>query len=393
MTERALLHVQHLLGVGHLRRTLTLARALAEAGVDTVVASGGFPVPILLTSDLAAPGVRFVQLPAARAADATFKTLLDAGDRPVDDAWRAARRDALLALFAEVDPTILVIELYPFGRRLLRFELEPLLDAARGRPRRPLVACSLRDILHPPAAERVDGIVARVTQDFDLVLVHGDPDLIPLDLSFPAIERIRDRIRYTGYLTDRLPPASGEAAVVVSCGGGAVGEPLLHTALAARPLTRYRDRPWRILVGHNLGEQAFAQLRHTAPPGVTVERARTDFPALLPNALCSVSQAGYNTAIEVLAARTPAVFVPFADEGEVEQILRCQALAARDLCRWVAPDALSAASLAEAIDTARRPPEDISVNLSGGPESARLLLRATAEKATLAADSAPQHEP
>lgn len=388
MTERALLHVQHLLGVGHLRRTLTLARALAEAGVDTVVASGGFPVPTL-----SAPGVRFVQLPAARAADATFKTLLDAQDRPVDDAWREARRDALLALFAEFDPTILVIELYPFGRRLLRFELEPLLEAARARPQRPLVACSLRDILHPPAAERVDGIVARVTEDFDLVLVHGDPGLVPLDLSFPAIDRIRAKLRYTGYLTDPLPPPSGSPEVIVSCGGGAVGEPLLHAALAARPLTRFHDRPWRILVGHNLAEHAFATLRRTAPPGVTVERARTDFPALLPDALCSISQAGYNTAIEVLAARTPAVFVPFADEGEVEQILRCAALAARKLCRWVAPDALTPEALAQAIDTARRPPADISVNLSGGPESARLLLRAAAEKATLAADSAPQREP
>jgi predicted glycosyltransferase len=393
MTERALLHVQHLLGVGHLRRILTLARALAEAGVETVVASGGLPVPNLLTSNQAAPGVRFVQLPAVRAADATFKTLLDDRDRPVDDAWRAVRRDALLALFAEIDPTILVIELYPFGRRLLRFELEPLLDAARGRPRRPLVACSLRDILHPPAADRVDGIVARVAQDFDLVLVHGDPGLIRLDLSFPAIERIRAKLRYTGYLIDPLPPASGSAEVIVSCGGGAVGEPLLHAALAARPLTQYRDRPWRVLVGHNLAEQAFAALRRTVPPGVTVERARTDFPALLPGALCSVSQAGYNTAIEVLAARTPAVFVPFADEGEVEQILRCEALAARALCRWVAPGALTPDALAQAIDTARRPPEDVSVNLSGGPESARLLLRAAAEKATLATDSAPQREP
>ncbi len=384
MNQRALLHVQHLLGIGHLRRILTLARALTDAGVDTTVASGGFPVP-----NLSVPGIRFVQLPAARAADATFKALLDAEDRPVDDAWRARRRDALLALFAAVDPTILVIELYPFGRRLLRFELEPLLDAVRARPRRPVVACSLRDILHPPAAERIDGIVQRVARDFDLVLVHGDPDLIPLDRSFPAVDRIRDKLRHTGYLTDPLPPATGDPEVLVSCGGGAVGEPLLRAALAARALTTYRDHPWRILVGHNLPESRFATLRQTAPPGVSVERARPDFPALLPRALCSVSQAGYNTAIEVLAARTPAVFVPFADEGEVEQILRCEALAARGLCRWVSPDALSPATLAQAIDTARRPSRDIRVNFAGGPESARLLLRAAAEKATLATDSTP----
>lgn len=385
MSERALLHVQHLLGIGHLRRILTLARALAEAGVECTVASGGFPVP-----NIEGQGIRFVQLPAARAADATFKTLLDQDNRPVDDAWRARRRDAVLALFAAVDPTILVIELYPFGRRLLRFELEPLLDAARARPRRPVVACSLRDILHPPAPERIDGIVERVTRDFDLVLVHGDPDLIPLALSFPAVARLQQgKVCHTGYLTDPLPPPAGAPEVLVSCGGGAVGEPLLQAALAARVLTTYRDHPWRILVGHNLPESRFATLRQTAPPGVTVERARPDFPALLPRALCSVSQAGYNTAVEVLAARTPAVFVPFADEGEVEQILRCEALAAHGLCRWVSPDALSPVALAQAIDAARRPSGDVRVNFAGGPESARLLLRAAAEKATLATDSTP----
>ena len=114
---------------------------------------------------------------------------------------------------------------------------------------------------------------------------------------------------------------------------------------------------------------------------------------MLPNALCSVSQAGYNTAIEVLAARTPAVFVPFADEGEVEQILRCRALAARGLCEWVAPDALTPEALAVAIDRARPPSAAVAVSLSGGPESARLLLRGAAEKATLAGDSALHREP
>ena len=41
--SRVLIHVQHLLGIGHLRRAAALARGLVASGVDVVVASGGVP--------------------------------------------------------------------------------------------------------------------------------------------------------------------------------------------------------------------------------------------------------------------------------------------------------------------------------------------------------------
>jgi predicted glycosyltransferase len=390
---RALIHVQHLLGVGHLRRALALGRGLAQAGASVTVASGGMPVP-----NLPVGGMEFVQLPPVRAADATFKQLLDETGRPVDDAWRARRRDALVGLFARVRPDLLVIELYPFGRRLLRFELEPLLDAARARRPRPVVACSLRDIIHPPAPGRIEPIVAAVRERFDLVLVHGDPDLIPLDLSFPEVGRIAAKLHYTGYLLDQPAPAAGAGAarepeVIVSSGGGAVGEPLLKAALQARPLTRHRGRPWRLLAGHNLDEAAFQSLRAAASQGVVVERARPDFTALLPGVLCSVSQAGYNTAVEVLAARAPAVFVPFADEAEVEQTMRCRALARLALCRWVAPGELGPKTLAQAIDAAEAAPEGLRIDTDGARNSATVLLRVVAEKATFAGDLSQRRDP
>lgn len=85
--SRVLIHVQHLLGIGHLRRAALLARGLSAAGMDVVVASGGMPVARL---DIGSS--RLVQLPPARAADETFKVLLDEHDRPIDDAWRAPPR-------------------------------------------------------------------------------------------------------------------------------------------------------------------------------------------------------------------------------------------------------------------------------------------------------------
>ena len=95
-----------------------------EEGADVVYVTGGAEIP-----DLAAgwPGrVCVVALPAARVADAGYRALVDARGCEVDDVWRTARRDLLLAAFEEHAPHVLVTETWPFGRRLLRFELEPL---------------------------------------------------------------------------------------------------------------------------------------------------------------------------------------------------------------------------------------------------------------------------
>ena len=41
MTGRVFFYVQHLLGIGHLRRAATLARAMAAGGFDVLLVSGG----------------------------------------------------------------------------------------------------------------------------------------------------------------------------------------------------------------------------------------------------------------------------------------------------------------------------------------------------------------
>src|SRR5690606_35452234 len=70
---RALLYVQHLLGVGHVSRAAALTRGMLAAGIDVTVATGGEPVPAIGFG-----AAEVVQLPWLRAADTSFKTLLDA---------------------------------------------------------------------------------------------------------------------------------------------------------------------------------------------------------------------------------------------------------------------------------------------------------------------------
>lgn len=378
MTSRpkVLFYVQHLLGIGHLMRAGTLARALEAGGFDTLLVSGGTHVPGFNPGN-----ARFAQLPPTRATDKFFKLLVDENDNQIDDAWKAARRDRLLGIFDDEEPDIILIEMYPFGRRQMRFEIEPLIEAARGRGEgRPLIVSSVRDILvEPDKPGRVDEMVARTRNYFDQVLIHGDPDFIAFDQTFPRMSEIADISRYTGYVVEPAParqengPGAGE--VIVSTGGGAVSDDMLEAAIGARPLSSLSDVPWRVLIGHNLPEAAFTAYRDTAPDGVTVERSRPDFPQLLANCRLSISQGGYNTVMELLAARTPAVCIPYAGGLESEQTLRCRLLADRGALQIIESGAVNPQAVAAAADraVAQDPATASGLDLGGAQNSAEIL--------------------
>ncbi len=376
MAPRVLLHVQHLLGIGHVKRAAAIARAAAAAGLEVTVASGGHPVAGV---DFGA--ARVVQLPPASAADDSFSVILDEHGQPIDDAWRQRRTELLLALFSEVRPQVLLFELFPFGRRQFRFEFLPLLELAAQMSPRPAVACSVRDILvAKPKPKRNQEVADTVRDHFDAVLVHGDPALITLDATFPLVSRIADRLRYTGYVSDgATAPASTQensGEILVSAGGGSVGEPLMRAALGARNLRAGAGRPWRLITGLNLPQPVFEDLRRDAPEDVVVERHRTDFRQVLAAAELSVSQAGYNTVMDLLSARLRVIVVPFAGGSESEQRIRARLLADKGWLTLVDPEDLSAERLAAAIDAAlaKPAPEFGAIAMNGAERSAEVLI-------------------
>ena len=376
MSGCVLFYVQHLLGIGHLQRARRVAAALAAEGLAVTLVSGG-ERPAGLAPP---PGVEIVELPPVKARDAGFRDLLGPSGAPLDDATRARRRDTLLGLFAATRPDAVVFEGFPFGRRAFRFELDPLVAAARSRDPRPLLLSSIRDILVAPEDEaRRRDIVSRVNAEFDAVLVHADPGLVTLERSFPPARELRARLVYTGYVAAPDPPsksADGRGEVLVSAGGGAEGERLLMTALSVRRGGCLAEHCWRLVAGPNLPAAAFAELARDLPAGVLVERSRADFAAVLRHCDLSISQAGYNTVLEILAARVRAVLVPFAAQRETEQLMRAEILATRGAVEAIAPDRLSPQALAAAIERVLlRPPPALSVDMDGAARSARLIAR------------------
>ncbi len=227
----------------------------------------------------------------------------------------------------------------------------------------------MRDILQPNPA-REEQALECFERYFDRLLVHGDPRVAPFERSFASTPRLAGKLVYTGYVVEEVAASGdvGTGEVLVSCGGGATGAKLLQTAVAARPLTQLRERPWRLLAGVNAGEAGIRD-------GMIVERSRGDFPLRLKNCAVSVSQAGYNTVMETLQARARAVLVPFAAGTEAEQTMRAKILAERGLVQVVEESALTPASLAAAIDRAVQTPRPAAqtIDLGGARRTAELM--------------------
>jgi len=323
MPPKVMIVVTHLLGTGHLARALTLGRAFAQEGWDCHVASGGMAV-----AHLDRTGLRLHQLPSLRSDGTDFTTLLDDSGTPATTGYRAARQRALLGLFDTLKPDILITELFPFGRRILKDEFTALLHAASQTDAR--VFASIRDILAPPSkpAKAVfadEMVAAHYTQ----VLVHSDPNAVTLDQSWPTPPALKEKLAYTGFVANPLPQAAplgdGSGEVIVSAGGGDVGEALFAMAIEA---ARGRADTWRCLIpGHDAVEKC-QQLQKHAPQNVICEPVRPDFRDLLQRARASVSLCGYNTAMDILQTGLPCVFVPFEEGTEVEQSWRANALSA-----------------------------------------------------------------
>ena len=136
-----LFYCQHAVGMGHLVRSLALASALAERFRVVFLSGGRMPRGLRLPRDVE---VRALP-PLALGPD---NRLISCDRRRGVERAQQVRREQILAAYDELQPAAIVVELFPFGRKKFAPELLPLLERARqAGSRRPLVVCSLRDIL------------------------------------------------------------------------------------------------------------------------------------------------------------------------------------------------------------------------------------------------------
>jgi predicted glycosyltransferase len=310
-----------------------------------------------------------VQLPPARAKDELFDELVDEHGSNVDQSWHEARRDQLLATFRSARPDVLITETFPFGRRLLEFELMALIEDAKRASHAPKIVSSVRDVLQRPRKDaRAAGMVERSRSLYDAIIVHSDPAVMRLERSFPETAALASKLLYTGYICAEIPKRSDlRREILVSAGGGAAGRELIDVALTARSHCRHSDAPWTFVTGPLAAAPAPID-------GVTIVRSLPDFRSRLSNAALSISQAGYNTLIETVKARTPAIVVPFETDREQEQVTRARAFVELGLVRMLRSNALEPRVLARLIDaTVGSVPATAKIDFDGARGTVRAI--------------------
>ena len=162
--------------------------------------------------------------------------------------------------------------------------------------------------------------------------------------------------------------------VLVSGGGGAASLSLLTAAIEARPLSNFKDHTWRLLVGHNIDQATFESLQQHADSGLIIERNRSDFYSLLESCAVSISQAGYNTVMDILKAKAHSVIVPYAESGELEQTIRANLLQKQNRVIYIEASMLNARALADAVDKAAiQPIIAKQYQMNGANNSAELI--------------------
>ncbi|MGD2100392.1 MAG: glycosyltransferase [Desulfobacterales bacterium] len=368
--------------MGHLFRSLELARALSDHQV--ILIAGGREVDIELPEH-----VTLVRLPGLYM-DEQFTTLMAEDANQSVEFIQHQRKVILMSLFQEHRPDVFMIELYPFGRTVFGIELQPLLDWIHmGRFGDTKVVCSLRDILVEKRKQEFyeERVINMLHTYFDLLLIHSDDQLLTLDETFSRMNDIQIPVVYTGFVAPKADPAAGlrlrqelgmgpaEKLVVVSAGGGRSGYALLDCILDAYPSMKQTDSiRIELFAGPFRDPDEFENLAAKAINGIRIRHYTRRFLDYLSAADLSISLAGYNTCMNLIAARVPALVYPYSKQQEqplrvakIDKLIPMKILRDKD----IEPQRIS--HYIHELLLESRPAEPAPVNLDGAVHTARYL--------------------
>ncbi|MDQ3462059.1 MAG: glycosyltransferase, partial [Actinomycetota bacterium] len=331
--RRVALYSHDTQGLGHIRRNLAIATALAAAEpapeiliISGAPGAGALPLP---------PGTDCLTLPAlGKRADGSYQPRSLAASL---GALTELRSRIIQAALTSFDPDLLIVDKVPWGAC---GELEPALADLRSRGKARCVL-GLRDVLDSPDVARREWRQQRATEavtlHYDAVWIYGDPSMFDLvaDCSLPPV--VARRVTYTGYLGHRRPatlaapigavPSNPFALCLV--GGGQDG---LDVARAFVQAGLPYGRSGVVLTGPYMTEEDRSVLHRCAADrsDMVVAGFVGGAEHLVAAAESVVSMGGYNSVCELLASGKRALIVPRA-RPRAEQLVRAARLAEHGL--------------------------------------------------------------
>ncbi len=389
-TKKVMFYCQHILGIGHLVRSVEIIRGLIPEFQICFINGGqvieAFQFP---------PEVEVVAIPAVKT-DSEFQELKSVDEHLSMEDVEKIRTEMLLKTFERFQPDILILELFPFGRRRFSFELIPFLDRAKAAGTK--IISSVRDIIVTKQNQQhhEEKVCRLINKYFDLLLIHGDPQFIKLDLSFSRLQDLNCTVAYTGYVSQELPNLEPENElkspnrpfILVSVGGGRFGHNLLDCMVQTAPLLKEKiPHQLQIFTGPFSPDSVFRRLQDCASQqeNIRLERYTPNFLSYMQKADLSIGMSGYNTTINILSTGVKAMMMPFQGNGDLEQLTRLQKMAEIGRVKMIQPQDLDPQIIAnQIIHYLQEETNSLSLNLDGVKNTADCLRQLATEKAIAA---------
>lgn len=372
--QKVMFYCQHILGMGHLIRSIEIVKGLIPDFQICFINGGKVIEEFQFPTE-----IEVINIPAVQT-DREFNEL-----RPVDDRFTMAeleekRRSTLLETCDRFEPDILIIELYPFGRRRFSFELIPLVEKAKSMGTK--IVSSVRDIIVTKQnQQRHEEKVCRlINQYFDMLLIHGDPNFVKLDLSFSRIKALNCPVHYTGYVVQpisRPQKIVNKPLILVSVGGGRFGHDLLECV--AKTATILKDKiPHQIqmFTGPFCPDEVSQKLRDIAKSqdNLTCDRYTPNLLDYMQQADLSIGMAGYNTTMNILSTGVKAMMMAFQGNNDKEQLTRLTKLDKLGRVKMIQPEDLKPELFAQnVIDYLQYQPTELDLDFNGATNTAYYL--------------------
>jgi len=368
--KRTLLYSHDTFGLGHLRRSRTIASALVEADpyCSALIVTGS---PIAGRFDFP-ERVDHVRLPGVvKLADGSYTS----SNLPMDIDQMVSLRGAIIATAdREFQPDLLIVDKEPWG---FRHEMTETLKAARDRGAR--IVLGVRDVLDDEDAlarewERKNAVSA-IEAFYDEIWIYGIPQICKPLAGLGLSPRMERRLIYTGYLRREgadWPAEPGselpdEPYVLVTTGGGGDGAALVDWVLRAYETDRDLGPHALIVYGPFMNashRQDFDARVARLADRVTALSFHPRLERLLADATGVVAMGGYNTFCEILSMDKQAIIAP-RTRPRREQLIRASAAEELGLVRmlYAERDGSSPAVMAKAIRalSSQQRPSDIQI--------------------------------
>ncbi|MDE2367557.1 MAG: hypothetical protein KGN16_01190 [Burkholderiales bacterium] len=347
-------------GLGHLRRNLAIADQLLRS-------ADPFEVWLLTGS----PVIRQTKLPHGLHVQPLPPVVKTGAERYAARApgqlfglTKGYREALIMKLVEEQRPDVFLVDHAPAG---MNGELLSTLALIRNELPRTRTVLGLRDILDSPESVRrtwqEQELHALMEQAYDDLFVYGSERLHDVVAAYGLSTKLARRVQYCGYVVgparfEQLRATDGgkvcwdrqrsgaRPVVLVMAGGGGDGHFLMDAYLQGICRGAPNDFHSVIVTGPLMPGAESQALRNAAAGRDDVEivaYASEPMPSIRAADLV-VSMAGYNTCVELLAARKKAILVP-RSVPRLEQKLRADLLAGLGLFDAVDPDADLAATL------------------------------------------------